>query len=99
MPKPKSPIVKAVALLYDPNHEKAGHKAPLVVAKGSGFVAEKIIALAKENNVVVQEEADLVEVLSQLDLGQQIPDELYSAVAKILARVYVLNEKLKNKIQ
>ncbi|MBW7875483.1 MAG: EscU/YscU/HrcU family type III secretion system export apparatus switch protein [Candidatus Cloacimonetes bacterium] len=99
MCEPKKPQAKAVALLYDPSGEKTGSKAPVVVAKGSGFVAEKIIARAKENNVVIEEEADLVEILCQLDLGQQIPDELYSAVAKILARVYVLNEKLKNKIQ
>lgn len=86
---------QAVALAYEPN---SSHPAPEVVAKGSGLVADRILALAKEHGVAIHEDRDLVEVLSKLDLGQQIPDTLYTAVARILAKIYTANENLKNKI-
>lgn len=75
---------KAVALKYTPGQSEA----PIVVAKGQGAVAEAILQKAKDNGVAVQEDAALVEVLSKLDLDQQIPPELYQLVAEILSYVY-----------
>nr|WP_139492899.1 EscU/YscU/HrcU family type III secretion system export apparatus switch protein [Brevibacillus dissolubilis] len=83
--KPKS----AVALRY----QSGRADAPIVTAKGKGVVAENILQKAKENNVPIQEDPSLVEVLSKLDLDQQIPPELYQVVAEILAFVYRLDKK------
>ena len=81
---------KAAALRYD----KQTDSAPRVIAKGSGTVAEKILQLAKEHNIPVKEDAKLVEVLAQLDLNQEIPPELYRAVAEILAFIYRTTKKM-----
>lgn len=75
---------KAVALKYVPGKTEA----PIVVAKGRGKIAETILQKAKESGVAIQEDAALVEVLSKLDLDQQIPPELYQLVAEILSYVY-----------
>jgi flagellar biosynthesis protein len=75
---------KAAALRYDARKDAA----PKVVAKGKGKVAEKILQIAKEHNVPIKDDPQLVEVLSTLDLYQEIPPELYRAVAEILAFVY-----------
>jgi flagellar biosynthesis protein len=77
-------LKKAVALKYSPGQSEA----PIVVAKGQGAIADLILQKAKENGVAVQEDAALVEVLSKLDLDQQIPSELYQLVAEILSFVY-----------
>jgi flagellar biosynthesis protein len=78
---------KAVAIRYD---EKAD-SAPKVVAKGQGHMAEKIMELARKHGVYTYADADLVEVLSAVDIGNEIPRELYRAVAEVLAFVYRLN--------
>jgi len=75
---------KAVALKYNPEQGTA----PVVVAKGQGLIAEEIMKRAQENGVPVQEDASLVEVLSKLDLEQEIPPELYRLVAEVLSFVY-----------
>ncbi len=80
---------KAAALKY--RHGK--DSAPKLVAKGKGKVAEKIIEIAKAHGIPVQEDKELVEFLSMLDLYQEIPPELYKAVAEILAFVYSLKKK------
>lgn len=82
---------KAVALKYEP----AKDSAPKVVAKGRGYVAEKIIEVAKEHGVPLREDITLVEVLSKLDLYEEIPIELYKAVAEILVFVYKIRGKVK----
>ncbi|SDT45414.1 flhB C-terminus-related protein [Paenibacillaceae bacterium GAS479] len=74
---------KAVALKYNPTDG-----APVVVAKGKGQLADEIIQRARENGVAVQEDRSLVEVLSKLDLDQQIPGELYELVAEVLSFIY-----------
>jgi flagellar biosynthesis protein len=74
---------KAAALKYE-----RGKGAPRVVAKGEGEIAEKIIEIAKENGITVLEDKNLVELLMEIELGEEIPEELYRAVAKILAYVY-----------
>lgn len=87
---------KAVALRYD---EKA-ESAPQVVASGKGSVAENIVEVAKKAGIHIQQDPDLVELLAKIDIGQEIPIELYQTVAEILAFVYQMNNKhkeLKNK--
>lgn len=81
----------AAALKYDPKKDAA----PVLAAKGRGFVAEKIIEIAKKNRVPIKEDPNLVQILSKLEIDEQIPPVLYKAVAEILAFVYSLNEKLR----
>jgi len=73
---------KAVALSY-----KAGDISPKVVARGQGFVAENIIKNAQEADVPIYEDKQLTEELSRLDIGQNIPPELYEVVAQVLVFV------------
>lgn len=73
----------AVALQY-----AEGDGAPKVVATGAGELARRILELARENNVPVREDTSLTEILSQLNVGYQIPPETYRAVAEILAFLY-----------
>lgn len=80
---------KAAALKYE--HGK--DFAPRLVAKGRGKVAEKIIEIARTHDIPVEEDHELVEFLSMLDLYQEIPPEMYLAVAEILAFVYSLHKK------
>ncbi len=77
---------KAAALKYNSQI----NSAPVVKAKGVGAVAEKIIQIANDHNVPIREDPDLIELLVQLNLGQEIPPELYKIVAEILAFVYSL---------
>ena len=67
--------------------------APKLMAKGRGKVAERIIEIAKANGIPIEEDKELVEFLSMLDLYQEIPPELYRAAAEILAFVYALSIK------
>ena len=78
---------KAVALKYDEKKDRA----PRVIAKGKGNTAEKIIDIAKDNNVPLYENKNLVQILETLDLETEIPPELYHAVAEVLAFIYRLN--------
>lgn len=80
----------AVALKYEPG----GQTLPKVVATGRGTIAEQILELAFANNVRVREDADLVEILSAIDVDTEIPVEAIVAVAEILARVYRANGTL-----
>ena len=66
--------------------------APRVAAKGRGNIAEKILALAKKNNIPIHQDSDLVEVLVHLELGDFIPPELYKAIAEILVHLYHVNK-------
>lgn len=94
MNKPKDDMAmrakRAVALKYDPNQ----NAAPIVVAKGKGRIAESILEKAKEAGVAVQQDAALVEVLSKLDLDQQIPGELFELVAEVLSFIYRADKNL-----
>jgi flagellar biosynthesis protein len=80
---------KAVALKY--HREK--DRAPKVVASGKGSTAQKILELAREHNIHIHDDPDLVEVLSQLDLNEEIPPDLYVVVSELLTFVYNLNKK------
>lgn len=74
---------RAVALAY-----AAGSKAPTVVAKGRGLVAEQIIDRARDAGVFVHESKELVSLLMDIDLDGQIPPALYRAIAELLAWLY-----------
>ena len=75
---------RAVALQYGTDDA-----APVVVASGMGYLAEKIVNVAQENGVPVYEDDSLATILAQLNLGQEIPPELYQAIVDIY--VYFLN--------
>lgn len=79
---------KAIALRY--NSEK--DRAPVILAKGSGSSAERIIEKAEEHHIPVQEDPNLVELLQKLDIHQEIPEDLYSAVAEIFAFIYRMDK-------
>ncbi|MBI2435630.1 MAG: EscU/YscU/HrcU family type III secretion system export apparatus switch protein [Candidatus Hydrogenedentes bacterium] len=81
---------RAVALRYNQEQDSA----PKLIAKGRGLLAERIIALAREHHIHIQEDPDLVAVLSTLDLNTEIPEDLYRAVAEVLAFVYRLNQRM-----
>lgn len=83
-------IKKAVALKYVPDERQA----PVIVAKGQGYVAQTILNKAKEHGVPVQEDPSLVEVLSRLDIDQEIPPELYQLVAELLSFIYRTDRKI-----
>ena len=77
----------AVALKYDGEH------APRVTAKGTGAVAENIVALALEHGIPMQDNPLLAQTLAQLDLNEEIPPALYIAIAEVIAFAYQLSGK------
>ncbi|RDH85791.1 MAG: flagellar protein FhlB [endosymbiont of Escarpia spicata] len=77
----------AIALNYD------GENAPKLSAKGRGEVAERILALAEEHDVPLHEDAELAALLSQIPLGDEIPEALYRAIAEVIAFAYILSGK------
>ena len=81
-------ITLAVALHYDEVN------APTVTAKGQGDLAQKIYEIAKHHDVPLQENQELVKLLSKIELGEQIPEILYLAVAEIIAFAYYLKGKV-----
>lgn len=81
------PRVLAVALQY----EKGTRDAPTVVAKGRGLLADRIVALAAENGVVIETNPVLAEALSGIELDDSIPIELYEAVAIVIGYVLRAN--------
>jgi len=88
MPKPPRQR-RAAALRYDAGADQA----PRVVATGKGFIADRIIAEARAAGVPVRDDAALAEALAGLDLGGQVPESLYRAVAEALAWAYRLENK------
>lgn len=83
----KETPTRAVALSYD------GSSAPIVSASGESALAEEILRIAREHNVPIYENADLVEILARLEVGSEIPELLYRAIAEIIAFVYMLKGK------
>lgn len=80
----------AAALQYKPREDSA----PRLVAKGKGWMADKIIQIAREQNIPLKEDPHLIEILSTLDLYEEIPQNLYKAVAEILIFIYKVNNKV-----
>lgn len=86
----KSESSLAVALHYD------GENTPKVTAKGSDDLAQQIIELAKKHNIPLSENKELVSILATLELGEEIPEVLFLAIAEIIAFAYMLKGKVPN---
>lgn len=82
---------RAAALQYN-------GELPRVLASARGFMAEKIVEIAKENGITVFRDADLAEVLTNLSPGEYIPEELFKAVAEVLAYCYKINDGFHDKM-
>jgi flagellar biosynthesis protein len=89
----KEHIKQAVALRYDQERDIS----PRVSALGKGYIAENIIEKAKEHQIPIQEDASLMSLLSELNLNESIPEELYHAVAEVFAFIYKADQSIKNK--
>jgi flagellar biosynthesis protein len=74
--------LKATAIEYDPT---SGQDAPKVVASGLGKIAERIIEIAESEGIQIHRDPDLAELLSKVDVGNEIPAELFTAVAEVLS--------------
>lgn len=87
-----APQMNAAALKYNSGEDNA----PVVVAAGSGFVAEKILAIADECGINVYKDDSAATVLSKLELGREIPPELYKMVIDIYMSVVSAAESIKD---
>jgi flagellar biosynthesis protein len=90
----------AVAIKYNQNSQEgaiddgeSSGGAPTIIAKGFGDLAQDIITLATQNGVLVHEDPYLSDFLATLDLGQEIPDQLYHVIAELISFSYVLQGK------
>jgi len=88
---PLNPPDMAIALIY------RGESAPEVIAKGQGEMAAEMIRIAEEHDIPLQGDAALAEFLCDIPLGEEIPESLYLAVAKVLAFAYMLSGKFENR--
>lgn len=86
--KPPAPPPIAVALKYE------GDGAPRVTAKGRGELAERILQLAMENDIPLHDDPQLVQLLSTVDTGDEIPSALYVAVAEVIAFAYYVSGRI-----
>lgn len=84
----KDDILRAIALQYDGEH------APIVTASGEGAIAEEILRIAREHNIPLREDALLAELLSDLNLGEEIPPMLYRVIAEVIAYAYLVSGKV-----
>lgn len=91
MNEPNHAPPKAVALRYDQTRETA----PRVVATGKGLIAEQIMKVAREHNIPVRYDPDLLELLSTVDIDRLIPVEAYRVIAELFAFLYRLNQEEK----
>ena len=88
MSESSPPRKRAVAIRY----QMESDAAPKVIATGQGLLAERILAIAQTEGIHVQEDPDLLTLLAKLDVNDTIPEDLYRAVAEVLAFVYRLNQ-------
>ncbi|MFT7680356.1 MAG: flagellar biosynthesis protein [Planctomycetota bacterium] len=82
-----APTRRAVGLHYEASRENA----PKVVAKGSGEVAERIVSMARESGVPIEHNPDLVELLAVSEVGDEIPSEVFGAVARLITFLWAFN--------
>ena len=95
MDKDKNVLVpEAVALRFDKEREDA----PRVVAKGRGFVAQQLLAIAKRNAVPVYQNQTVTQLLMAVELDREIPPDLYQAVANVLAFVYRMDGRAADRV-
>ena len=80
---------KAAALRYD----TAKENAPRVLAKGEGEVANNIIKIAELNKLPIRKDADLIELLSKVEIDKEVPEALYKAVAEVFSFIYKTTKK------
>ncbi|RIW36393.1 EscU/YscU/HrcU family type III secretion system export apparatus switch protein [Bacillus salacetis] len=80
---------QAIALQYEAEKQQA----PKMIAKGKGLIADNILEKARENDIPIQEDRNLVELLGNLDINESIPEELYQAVAEVFAFLYRLDKE------
>lgn len=92
---------KAVALKYDIEKDKA----PKLTAKGQGETAKNIIKIAKQNDIPIKKDEDLIELLSKIDIEKEIPPSMFKAVAEIFSFIYEMannkdeiDKKIENKV-
>lgn len=81
-------VKSAISLQY----QKEINSAPKITARGEGWVAEKIIEIAQERSIPIRKDKDLLNLLSEIDVGREVPESLYKVVAELLAWVYQLNK-------
>ena len=89
MAKSSSSKSRAVAVRYD----SAADEAPKVTAKGTGRLAMEMIEMARQHGIPIHKEPNLVQILSMLELDQEIPPQVYHAVAEILSFIYRANNR------
>ncbi|WP_304546329.1 EscU/YscU/HrcU family type III secretion system export apparatus switch protein [Sulfurimonas microaerophilic] len=75
---------KAAALKYDASKDSA----PRVTAKGEGKTAQKIIEIAKENDIPIKQDENLIELLSNVELDHEVPPQMYKAIAEVFSFIY-----------
>ena len=80
---------QAAALRYEPKQDRA----PKLIAKGQGALAEKLIELARQHDIPIRQDKNLLQILSRLDLNEEIPSQVYQVVAEILAFIYRLSNR------
>ena len=80
--------LRAIALQYDGEH------TPVVTAAGEGRLAEEILRIAKEHHIPLRQDALLAELLSELELGEEIPPVLYRVIAEVIAYAYLVSGKV-----
>ncbi len=85
---------RAAALKYS---QDSAHSAPVVVASGLGYIAQRIISVAQDNSIPVYQDDSLASLLTQLNVGSEIPPELYQAIVDIY--IYFLNFQTKDSQQ
>ncbi len=86
-------IRKAAALEYS-----GGEEVPVIVALARGILVEKLLALAEEYNIPVYRDGDLAEALSAMDVGNEVPERLFRAVAEVFAYCYRVNARFREKL-
>ena len=87
MARPPPVSVEVVALKYD----QSTQHAPQMVAKGSGHIGDKILQVAREHQIPLYQDPELARLLGQLELGDEIPEALYKAVAQVILFAWELN--------
>lgn len=78
-----------IALRYELEDE-----APKIIAKGKGYIADKILQQAEEHNIPIYEDPTLVQLLGKLNINDKIPEQLYEIVAEVFAFIYQLDRKI-----
>jgi len=85
-------VKKATAIKYE-----NGYDVPIVTAAGIGYIADRIIKTAEESKVTIVQNEELANLLSNVDIGSEIPVELYDAIAKVIAYVMDIDTLMEKK--